>query len=272
VLQFADGSIVAPGAQASAVPSVVNLTQAQATAQLTTARLVVGTITTATSATIQAGRVISTDPVAGTFEFFQFPVNLVVSSGPTPGAPPPSVSIASPAAGANLTGTVNVTASVASPMAGVQFLLDGSPLGAEDTIAPFSVQFDTTTTVNGLHVLSAQARNAAGTTFTSPDVPVNVTNDRTPPTVSITSPASGTIVTGSKVTVTATAADNVGVVGVQFLLNGTAIGAEATTVPYTVRWNTNQRGGITGSQTLSARARDAAGNVTTSAAVTVTVQ
>jgi len=90
--------------------------------------------------------------------------------------------------------------------------------------------------------------------------------------VSITSPGNGGIVTGSKVTVSATAADNVGVVGVQFLLNGTPIGAEATTAPYTVRWNTNQRGGITGSQALSARARDAAGNVTTSAVVNVVVQ
>ena len=96
--------------------------------------------------------------------------------------------------------------------------------------------------------------------------------DTTPPTVSITSPGNGGIVTGSKVTVSATAADNVGVVGVQFLLNGTPIGAEATTAPYTVRWNTNQRGGITGSQALSARARDAAGNVTTSAVVNVVVQ
>ena len=272
VLQFADGSVVAPGAAVAAVPNVINLTQAQATTQLTTARLALGTVTTASSTSIPAGRVISTDPVVGTFEFFQFAVNLVVSSGLPPGTPPPSVSIASPAVGANLTGTVNVTASVASPMAGVQFFVDGNSLGAEDTTAPFSVSWNTTTVENGLHILSAQARNAAGATFVSFDTPVNVTNDRTPPTVSITSPGNGGIVTGSKVTVSATAADNVGVVGVQFLLNGTPIGAEATTAPYTVRWNTNQRGGITGSQALSARARDAAGNVTTSAVVNVVVQ
>jgi hypothetical protein len=272
VLQFADGSIIAPGAQASAVPNVVNLTQTTATAQLTAAHLVAGTITTASSTSIPAGRVISTDPAAGTFELFGFVVNLVVSSGLPPGAPPPAVSITAPAVGANVTRTVTVSASVASPMAGVQFLVDGNPIGAEDTTAPYSVSWNTATVPNGQHVLSAQARNAAGATFISFDVPVNVTNDRTPPTVSITSPGNGAVVTGSKVTVTATAADNVGVVGVQFLLNGTEIGAEATTPPYTVRWNTNQRGGITGSQALSARARDAAGNVATSAVVTVTVQ
>ncbi|HMC70380.1 MAG TPA: Ig-like domain-containing protein [Mycobacteriales bacterium] len=227
---------------------------------------------------------ISTDPVAGTFELLAaaaaapfpaipaFPVNLVVSSGLPPGTPPPPVAIATPAAGANLTGTVNVTATVTSPMAGVQFLVDGAPIGAEDTTAPFSVSWNTATVANGQHALSALARDASGATFVSFDSSVNVTNDQTPPTVSITSPANGGVVTGSKVTVTATATDNVGVVGVQFLLNGTPIGAEATTAPYTVRWNTNQRGGITGTQVLSARARDAAGNVATSANVTVTVQ
>ena len=157
-------------------------------------------------------------------------------------------------------------------MAGVQYYLDNVPLGTEQTSTPYSLSWNTTTVENGLHILSAHARNAAGSTFVSFDTPVNVTNDRTPPTVTITSPGNGGMVTGSKVTVSATAADNVGVVGVQFLLNGTPIGAEATTAPYTVRWNTNQRGGITGSQALSARARDEAGNVTTSAVVNVVVQ
>ncbi len=63
--------------------------------------------------------------------------------------------------------------------------------------------------------------------------------------------------------------DNVGVVGVQFLLDGANLGAEDTTSPYSVSWNTATA--AIGSHTLTARARDAAGNTTTSAAVTVTV-
>ena len=92
--------------------------------------------------------------------------------------------------------------------------------------------------------------------------------DTTAPTVSVTGPAEGASV-GQSVTVTATAADNTGVTGVQFLLDGVALGAEDTTAPYSVVWNTTTASN--GPHTLSARARDAAGNLATSAVVNVTV-
>ena len=57
------------------------------------------------------------------------------------------------------------------------------------------------------------------------------TPDTTPPTVSVTSPAGGATVSGT-ITVTANASDNVGVAGVQFLLDGANLGAEDTTAPY----------------------------------------
>ena len=71
-------------------------------------------------------------------------------------------------------------------------------------------------------------------------------------------------------TVSASASDNVGVAGVQFLLDGANLGAEDTTAPYSIAWDTTGTA-TNGSHALSARARDAAGNVTTSAAITVTV-
>jgi hypothetical protein len=68
----------------------------------------------------------------------------------------------------------------------------------------------------------------------------------------------------------ANANDNVGVVGVQFLLDGVNLGAEVAVGPsYSVSWNTVLA--TNGAHTLSARARDAAGNQTTSATVSVTV-
>ena len=70
-------------------------------------------------------------------------------------------------------------------------------------------------------------------------------------------------------TLTATASDNVGVAGVQFLLDNTPLTAEDTTSPYSVSWNTTTA--TNGTHLLTARARDTAGNTTTSAAVTVTV-
>ncbi len=92
--------------------------------------------------------------------------------------------------------------------------------------------------------------------------------DVTPPTVAITFPASGATISGS-VVVTANAADNVGVIGVQFQLDGTNLGAEATTAPWGMTWDTTTAS--PGSHTLTAGARDAAGNRTTSAPVNVTV-
>ena len=93
-------------------------------------------------------------------------------------------------------------------------------------------------------------------------------SDTTPPTVRITSPASGATVSGT-ITVTADASDDVGVVGVQFKYNGINFDAEGTSPPYTATAHTNYV--PNGSYTLTAVARDAAGNRTTSAPVTVTV-
>lgn len=93
-------------------------------------------------------------------------------------------------------------------------------------------------------------------------------SDTTPPTVSITSPASGDTVSDT-ITVTATASDNRGVAGVQFRLDGINSGAEDTTAPYSISWDTTTS--ANGSHTITAVARDAAGNRTTSDPVTVTV-
>lgn len=103
-------------------------------------------------------------------------------------------------------------------------------------------------------------------------VPVTATvttaADTTAPTVSVTSPAANSTVLGI-VSVTATASDNVGVAGVSFTLDGAALGAEDTTVPYAASWPT--LGGPDGPHVLRAVARDTAGNTATSAAASVTV-
>jgi|GEM_PF-6823534 beta-lactam-binding protein with PASTA domain len=68
--------------ETSTVPNVVGMTQAAATATLTTANLVVGTVTEAYSATVPAGSVISTNPGAGSTVAKGSAVALVVSKGP----------------------------------------------------------------------------------------------------------------------------------------------------------------------------------------------
>jgi len=95
-----------------------------------------------------------------------------------------------------------------------------------------------------------------------------VTFDSAPPTVSMSSPAPGTTVSGS-IAVSACAFDNVRVAGVQFKLDGANLGAEDTASPYTLSWDTTTVPDA--SHTLTAVARDAAGNVATSTGVSVIV-
>ena len=91
--------------------------------------------------------------------------------------------------------------------------------------------------------------------------------DTTPPTVAITEPPSGTV--SGTFAVSANATDNVGVTGVQFLLDNNPLAAEDTSAPYSTILNTITL--ANGTHTLTARARDAAGNSATSAPVTITV-
>jgi hypothetical protein len=94
------------------------------------------------------------------------------------------------------------------------------------------------------------------------------TPDTPPPTVALSAPVNGATVSGT-ITVSATATDNTGVVGVQFQLNGTNLGAEDTTKPFSISWNTS---GVTpGPYTLTAVARDAAGNAASSAPLTINI-
>lgn len=91
--------------------------------------------------------------------------------------------------------------------------------------------------------------------------------DTTAPATSITSPANGATVSGT-INVTADATDNVGVTKVEFYLDG-ALAASDTSSPYEWSWNTTTV--ADGSHSLSSKAYDAAGNVGSSAATSVTV-
>jgi uncharacterized protein (TIGR03790 family) len=92
--------------------------------------------------------------------------------------------------------------------------------------------------------------------------------DATPPTIVLRGPINGQPVTGF-VTVGAATSDNVVVVGVQFHLDGVNLGPEITGPPYATLWDTGLS--TSGAHTLTATARDAAGNMTTSDPVTATI-
>src|SRR2546427_5863035 len=142
----------------------------------------------------------------------------------------------------------------------------GSPLigTASSTYAP-SLEFNAAGRVSAFDVGAYETDGATsnpGWHITQGFKNVSIPADTTPPTVSITSPTGGSTVSAT-ITVSGTASDNVGVAGVQFKLDGANLGAEDTASPYSVSWNTTTA--TNGSHTLTAVARDAAGNTTTSA-------
>ncbi len=92
------------------------------------------------------------------------------------------------------------------------------------------------------------------------------TPDTIAPTVSVSAPTgslSGTV------TLTALANDNVGIAGVRFLIDGLQVGTEQTAAPFQYALDTTTL--ANSSHTVSAVARDAAGNTTTSVTATFTV-
>ena len=68
------------------VPNVVTQTQSAAQSMITSAGLVVGTMSQAYSSTVAAGRVISQNPVGGSTAVVGAAVNLTISQGPAPGS------------------------------------------------------------------------------------------------------------------------------------------------------------------------------------------
>lgn len=184
----------------------------------------------------------------------------------------PRVSVAAPLAGSTVRGSaVRLSAAAGDDgrVAQVDFFVDGAPAGTS-TAPPYAVTWNATSVANGSRAVTAKATDDVGQVTTS--APVSVVVDNTgAPTVSMTSPASGTSVAGT-VTVSATAADDNGVSKVEFYADDDLIGT-ATTSPYRVSWNTLDLldTAFDGTHTLTAKAYDAGGQATTAAPRTVTV-
>jgi hypothetical protein len=92
---------------------------------------------------------------------------------------PPNVALTSIQHGAQITGTTVLSAWASDNLglAGVQFKVDGTPIGPESTTDPYRASFSTLALSNGSHTLTAVARDRAGNTA-SADVQVSVHNER----------------------------------------------------------------------------------------------
>ena len=179
----------------------------------------------------------------------------------------PTISITAPANNAVFTqGALVVVTITAADTDGtvtkVDFFYDGALFGTK-TVAPYTFAFNPS--VAGTHALTARAtdNNGAVTTSAAVSVIVNVV-----PTVSITAPANNAFFTpSSNITVTATAADTDGSIDHVDFFRGTTLIGTAIAPPYSATWSNVPAG----QYSLTAKATDNQGAVTTSAAVFVTV-
>jgi len=197
--------------------------------------------------------------------------------------PPPSFDFTvsnggnkSVARGSSVQNAIALTLSTGTGQA-VSFSASGLPAGASASFSPnpctptCATTMTVTTTAStplATSTVTVTANGGGVSHTTSFSLTVTAAPDTVLPTVSISSPTSGTVMIGTK-TVSATASDNVGVVGVQFLLDGANLNAEDTTSPYSASWVTTNASD--GAHVLSARVRDAAGNLGLAANVNVVV-
>ena len=184
----------------------------------------------------------------------------------------PVVAISSPLPGATVSGTISVqgTATDNVGVTRTEFYVDNLLASSGNT--PFSFSWNTAGVANGTHTLKIKAYDAASNVGES-SVSVNVNNvvvaDTTPPSVLITSPTNGSYVGNKNVKITVAASDNRSVTQVSVFVDGT-LASTLITAPYTYNWTTRKI--APGSHIITSKAWDAAGNMGSAAAVTVTKQ
>ncbi len=178
---------------------------------------------------------------------------------------PPSVSITAPTNNAVFTAPANITITAnASDTDGtitqVEFYRDTTLIGSDNT-SPYSVAWNSVAA--GSYSLTAKATDNRGAITTSSAITV-ISN--APPSVSITAPANNAVFTApANITITANASDTDGTITqVEFYRGTTLIGSDNTS-PYSVAWNSV----AAGSYSLTAKATDNRGAITTSSAITV---
>ncbi len=197
----------------------------------------------------------------------------------------PTASITSPASGASVSGAVTVSAQATDnvSVSKVELYKDGA-LYATTLTAPYTFFWDTTLTADGAHTLSAKAYDSSGNVTTSTTLSVIVANgasagtgggggtttptpDTISPTVTIVSPANGTKIKGNgSISISVNATDNIGVASLGIFADGQQLTSCTKATTCSASWTGKSI--TSGTHTISAKATDAAGNMS-SASVTV---
>lgn len=184
----------------------------------------------------------------------------------------PTVSITNPTQNATYTpgSTININANASDgdgSISKVQFY-KGTTLMYTDYSAPYTYSWQDVS--SGNYTLTAKATDNSGKVTTSDGVSISVTTSSTSsyPTVSITSPTyNSTFKASSSITIAATAKDADGSIKKVEFYKGTTLLHTESDAPYTWTWNNV----ASGNYTLTAKATDNSGKVTTSSPVKISV-
>lgn len=186
-----------------------------------------------------------------------------------PNNQPPSVALTSPANNANFTvGTpITLTANASDTdgsVSRVEFFQGTTKIG-EDLSSPYSLVWNPVTP--GTYSITAKATDNVNATATSSAISITISGNAAP-TVTLTGPANNAnFLVGANVTISANASDADGTVSkVEFYDGAVKLGEDASS-PYSFTWAAP----AIGNHSLTAKAYDNLGAVTTSSAISISV-
>ncbi len=246
----------------------------------TTASAIVSTTTTAgayssTLSGLSAGTVYHIRAYATNSVGTSYGADLTFTTAAAATAPVVSTTAASAitATTASTGGTISSNGGAAITAAGVCYSSLANPTTANTVVSTTATSGAYSSSLSGLtaattYHVRAYATNAVGTSYGADVMFTTTAAGNITPTVSITAPTNGAVFTApATVTISVNAADADGSIAkVEFFQGITKLG-EALSSPYSYSW----AGVAAGSYTISAKATDNGGAVTTSAAVGITV-
>ncbi len=210
------------------------------------------------------------------------PENLGWAGQAAPTNDAPTVSIANPADGSTVSGTVVIQikardAEDSADRLRVQISIDstGSRTAAYNSSTGYhQLAWDTSTAASGQHTITASATDTAGNASNVAQIRVTVGTANNAPTAAITSPRNGSIVTG-RITIQVRASDDrdaTGTLTIEINTDGWAwrrAGYNPASGYYELSWDTTSV--PNGNHTIDARAADSDGNVTDASQVAILV-
>jgi len=188
------------------------------------------------------------------------------------GNQPPTVQITSPTSGATVLGAITIQGTASDSdgtVTQVEVRIDGGIWQTCSGTTSWSIGWDTTTVSDGAHTIDARSKDNDGAYSTVDSIPVTVSNGgNNPPTVHITSPTFGAIVSGT-INIQGTASDSDGTVTqVEVMISGAWQTCSGTT-SWSTSWDTTTVSD--GDVVIDARSKDNDGAYSTVDSIIVTV-